>query len=82
MVSCHKRLRQLCFYPSFFTAFPQTGDLFLLCLGLSHTKKHFLQRNWKKLLCAHVKELYFFRDSGMIEGFVSFVLDRFKFIET
>ena len=41
MISCHKRLRQLCFYPSFFTAFPQTGDLFLLCLGLSHTEKTF-----------------------------------------
>ena len=53
MVSCHKRLRQLCFYPSFFTAFPQTGDLFLLCLGLSHTKKHFLAKKLEKTaLCS------------------------------
>ena len=75
MVSCHKRLRQLCFYPSFFTAFSDRWSLFTMSRIISY------QKTFSQLLCAHVKELYFFRDSGMIEGFVSFVLDRFKFIE-
>ena len=81
MVSCHKRLRQLCFYPSFFTAFSDRWSLFTMSRIISYQKTFSCKEIGKKLLCAHVKELYFFRDSGMIEGFVSFVLDRFKFIE-
>ena len=46
-----------------------------------YQKNIFLQRNSKKLLYAYVKERYFPRDSGMIEGFVCYVLNRFKFTE-
>ena len=41
MVSCRKRLPQLCFYPWIFTSFLQTGDIFNLCPRLSYTKETF-----------------------------------------
>ena len=44
-------------------------------------KKHFLAKKFQETALCYVKELYFPRDSGMIEGFVCYVLNRFKFTE-
>ena len=77
MVSCRKRLPQLCFYPWISTSFLQTGDIFNLCPRLSYTKKTFSCKEIpRNCFMPMLKKLYFPRDSGMIEGFVCYVLNR------
>ena len=64
MVSCHKRLRQLCFYPSFFTAFSDRWSLFTMSRIISYQKTFSCKAIGKNCFVLMLKNFIFLGTRG------------------